>query len=120
MRRSWLKKNGQIMKEVVPGNKRGVASGGVASTIMWAMLGGLSSTEGCRQEKAVGLPYPDNSPERDREILGQEEAAESQGIGTTVTGSVLLQGVNWYWFVACLFVFILFISGWPAHGSICL
>ena len=84
------------------------------------MLGGLSSTEGCRQEKAVGLPYPDNSPERDREILGQEEAAESQGIGTTVTGSVLLQGVNWYWFVACLFVFILFISGWPAHGSICL
>lgn len=85
---------------------------------MWGVLGGLSSTEGCRQEKAVGLPYPDSSPKRDREILGQEErqlGARAQPRWSLVVFFSKRTGK------LCLFVCfpILLISGWPAHGSGC-
>lgn len=59
--------NDQVMKEVVLGNRRGVASlGWGKGRIKWAVLGGLSSTEGCRQDKAVGLPHPAHLKETER------------------------------------------------------
>lgn len=53
---------------------------------------------------------------KEREIVGQEEAAGSQGTATMVTGGVHLRGAR----KPGIGFVILLISCWPAHGPICL
>lgn len=42
----------------------------------------------------MGSLYPDSSPERDRGVLGEEEAAVGQDTAAMVTGSVYLRGTK--------------------------
>lgn len=59
----------------------------------------------------MGSPYPDSSPERDRGVLGEEEAAADQDTAAMVTGSVYLPGTRKVG-VVFFFFFFLPISGW--------